>query len=83
MIRLIDLTGQITCDETDKTFLFAWFNTVTDTFMNFNDSQIWYSWENFELDFRFEEIECGKTYEFERFREIFDGYMESKKVSKK
>ena len=48
MIRFIDLTGQI-AGEPDR--YFAWFDTITDTFIEYNGYQIWDSWKDFEEDF--------------------------------
>jgi len=49
MIRFIDLGDQITCDGTKE---FAWFDTVTDKFLEFNDTHVWGSWDEFDQDLR-------------------------------
>ena len=48
MIRFINLTGQIFIDDDEPHF--AWYNTITDEFMEFNSSQDWHSWDEFEED---------------------------------
>lgn len=35
MVRFIDLSGQIYCDDTNETRSFAFFNTIKDEFMTF------------------------------------------------
>ena len=50
MIRFIDLGDQILLLEGHKEF--AWFDTVTDTFEEFNGNQTWDNWEDFEEDHR-------------------------------
>ena len=47
MIRFINLTGQIFIDDEPH---FAWFDTITDEFMEFNDSQDWHTWDEFVDD---------------------------------
>lgn len=49
MIRFIDLGDQIL--EGEK--MFAWYNTVTDTFEEYSGNQRWSSWEEFKEDFAF------------------------------
>ena len=49
MIRFINLTGQILID--DDELHFAWFDTITDEFMQFSGSQAWHSWEDFKRDY--------------------------------
>ena len=48
MIRFINLTGQILIDDDEPHF--AWFDTITNEFKKFNDSQDWHSWDEFEED---------------------------------
>jgi len=48
MIRFINLTGQILID--DPEVYFAWFDTIVSRFMEFNDSQYWNTWKEFEQD---------------------------------
>ena len=49
MIRFINLTGQIFID--DDELYFAWYDTVTDTFLTFSGIQTWDSWEDFVRDY--------------------------------
>ncbi len=49
MIRFINLTGQIFVID-DPIPHFAWFDTIIDQFMEFNDSQDWHTWEEFKGD---------------------------------
>ena len=48
MIRFIDLTDQILDDE----FCFAWYDTVIDEFIEIGDVFVWYSWSEFEFDYK-------------------------------
>ncbi len=48
MIRFINLTGQIFIDDPEVNF--AWYDTVTSEFMEFNSSQDWNTWKEFEQD---------------------------------
>jgi len=66
MIRFIDLTDQILEDE----FCFAWFNTVTDTFIELGSEQVWHSWNEFEKDYLNLPNNWG-TYKLDRFRGLF------------
>ena len=50
MIRFIDLGDQILEGEPE----FAWYTTITDTFIEIGGNQTWYSWKDFEEDFRTE-----------------------------
>ena len=73
MIRFIDLTGQIFLDD-DR--YFAWFDTVTDTFVNVNGSQFWDNWAEFEHDFREDEKQVlipniGYSWSIERFSNLY------------
>jgi len=47
MIRYIDIGDQIMEDSSQ----FAWFDTVIDRFLMFNDSHTWETWGEFEDDF--------------------------------
>lgn len=47
MIRFINLTGQIAVDDD---FEFAWYDTITDRFMEYGESQTWDSFKEFESD---------------------------------
>jgi hypothetical protein len=47
---------------------FAWFDTVTDTFITLCGDQVWASWSEFETDF----IHDGThTYDIRRFLRLF------------
>jgi hypothetical protein len=50
MMRFIDLGKQIAVDESDPDWdrEFAFFNTINDHFLEFDDEQVWDSWEQFE-----------------------------------
>lgn len=48
MIRFIDLTDQIL----DDTFLFAWYDTVRDEFVEIGNVFVWDSWSDFEFDYK-------------------------------
>lgn len=73
MIRFIDLTGQI-----DDEFQFAWWNTIVDKFLEFDQAQTWYSWEDFEADFRHEERGYVHEDYLERLRALFPKKPKSK-----
>ena len=51
MIRFIDLGDQILEGQKE----FAWFDTVTDTFEEFNGNQAWETWEDFAEDYLVDE----------------------------
>jgi hypothetical protein len=52
MIRFIDLGKQIAVDETDPEWprQFAFYDTVDDTFVSFDGTEVWDSWGEFESD---------------------------------
>jgi hypothetical protein len=54
MMRFIDLGKQIAVDESDPDWNreFAFFNTINDHFLEFDDEQVWDSWESFEESVR-------------------------------
>ncbi len=54
MIRFINLTGQIMLDDAPY---FAWYDTVTDTFMTFSGFQTWDCWHDFVEDYDGNELE--------------------------
>ena len=64
MIRFIDLKGQIHFDDDPQ---FAWFNTVTDEFMEFDYQQTFDTWEEFEECYR----RSPSGYPLERFKKLF------------
>ena len=49
MIRYIDLTGQILLDDTPS---FAFFNTVTDTFISFDGECVFHNVSDFNNSFQ-------------------------------
>ena len=63
MLRFIDLKNQITPYEKE----FAWFDTVTDTFLELNGSQFWSSWNEFLEDLS-EDIDWLQ--DLERFKRL-------------
>jgi len=48
VIRFIDLGDQIL----EGTREFAWWDTITDEFLEFSGDQAWETWKDFEFDFR-------------------------------
>ena len=47
MIRFIDLTNQIV----EGKFAFAWFDTETRKFLSLSRHQVWYTWEDFKMEY--------------------------------
>ncbi len=59
MIRFIDLKGQMYFSKQYKTDpCFAFYDTIVDRFMNFCDSEIWDTWEEFQEAYR-QTSPCG------------------------
>ena len=56
MIRFIDLTNQILtpCDDDDKNYEFAFYNTVNDRFIDLCGNQTWHTVKDFLDDFALE-----------------------------
>ena len=54
MIRFINLTGQVFPD--DDTY-FAWYDTITSTFMTFTGCQTWDCWGDFVEDYDGDDLE--------------------------
>ena len=52
MIRFVDLGKQIGGDDEDWDREFAFYNTVSDRFINFGGSQIWATVSDFESDYK-------------------------------
>ncbi len=75
MIRFIDLGDQILEGQRE----FAWWDTITDQFLEFSTSQRWENWKEFEVDFRLhfpttEQVVSGDTPradKLERFKRLF------------
>lgn len=70
MIRFIDLQEQIYCDGTQT---FAWYDTVTSQFLEFNCSNYWETWDDFEDDYYIEEGfgNIPGSWPIERFFRLF------------
>jgi len=66
MIRFIDLGEQIL--EGQKSF--AWFDTITDTFIEYDGYQTWDSWEDFAYSYHQEKV-YSKFRPLERFKKLF------------
>ena len=45
MIRYVDMSDALEIDGA-----FAWFDTVTDTFISFAGMEVWYKWDDFADD---------------------------------
>lgn len=67
MIIFIDLGEQI-LEGYNKHF--AWFDTITDTFEEYNGSQVWESWEEFEEDFN-ADPNHSEMKPLERYKSLF------------
>ena len=69
MIRFVDMTDAL---ELDGERAFAWFDTVTDTFMEFVGEEIWHSWASFAVDWEEDRLSrANPKSEIERFRRLF------------
>lgn len=64
MIRFIDIGDQIM----DECQAFAWYDTVTDSFIECSSDQVWDSWEEFVVS---HEWEPNPRPPLERFRSLF------------
>ena len=62
MIRFVDMSDALEIEGS-----FAWFDTVTDTFISFDTVQIWYDWSDFVADWE----EDPKRRALERFERLF------------
>jgi len=74
MIRFIDLGNQIYPYNTDRdSFMFAWWNTVTDNFEAFNYNEAWETLEEFEYDFYEDDtyLYIEGIHDIERYRSLF------------
>jgi len=69
VLRFINLTGQIT----EGDFEFAWYDTVTDRFLEFCGSQTWDSWDDFVSDYSPDE-----TFPLSRFESLFQPTLKEK-----
>lgn len=64
MIRFIEIGRQIfplPLDDDEPINQFAWFDTITDTFMEFSGDQVWETWEEFEESFKCEEFPSDRV----------------------
>lgn len=52
MIRFIDLGKQIGVDDETWFRQFAFFNTVPNRFIEYNSTQVWECWKDFETDYK-------------------------------
>ena len=74
MTRFVDLGDQITCDGRKQ---FAWFDTVTDTFIEICGTHVWESWKDFAEDHYIEYGELkgekgkGTIKDIESFKRLF------------
>ena len=66
MIRYVPISKEI--DVMPETDCFAWFDTVTDTFVTLCGDQVWTTWSEFETDFQHD---ATHKYYLERFRRLF------------
>ncbi len=70
MIRYIDIGDQIMEDSSQ----FAWWDTVVDRVLMFDDSQVWDTWKEFKTDFYLADCTddlTGKVYELARFKRLY------------
>lgn len=79
MIRFIDLRGQVYNDDDlpkeKQKMIFAFFDTCTDLFIDFNGSYVWESRADFVWDYR---KEVKEKHEFERFDSKIQVYIKCK-----
>ena len=71
MIRFIRIGNQISLIDDKGWHDFAWFNTITDTFMEFNGEQVWNSWDSFAEDYSEDIPQNEEVYSLERFKGLF------------
>lgn len=68
MIRLVNISAE---DEvTTGGYCFAWFDTVTEKFLEYCGTQVWETWNEFEQDW-IEDV--SHTPPIERFKTLFYG----------
>lgn len=67
MIRFIDLKDQIIEDYP----AFAWYDTVTDTFENFNGSESWETWSKFQNDYLAHDEYIPESHPLGRYKRLF------------
>lgn len=64
MIRFVNIKDQIT----EGAIEFAWYDTVTDRFISFDDRQVFESWDDFVDCFN---VEINNDYPLKRFEGLF------------
>jgi len=66
MIRIVNISkdDQVIADRD----CFAWFDTITDEFIDFSDNSVWASWGDFMDDFN----DDDKGYSASRFSGLYD-----------
>ena len=71
MIRICNLSGQITLEDND--FWFAFFDTITDKFLELDQEQVWSSWQDFEKDYKnhYQDIGFPESRPLSRFKSLF------------
>ena len=73
LIRFVDMSEALELEDRQA---FAWFDTVTDTFLSFDTVEVWYDWSDFVADW---EEEPGRP--LERFKALFPkGWMYARGV---
>lgn len=70
MIRFLDLQGQMYLDDIRT---FTWYDTITNTFLEFAYSNYWHGWEEFEKDYHYEQKQGNipELWPLERFVRLF------------
>ncbi len=66
MIIFIDLEERV-CEGIR---VFSWFNTITDTFFEFDGNQTWENWDDFAQSYFAEKIH-SELYPLSRFKSLF------------
>ena len=64
MIRFIDLRHHLD----DISAQFAWWDTITDKFLEYDGNMAWWCWNNFEHDYHIAKRE--QDYDLERFKSL-------------
>ena len=75
MIRFVDMSDAL---ELEDRSAFAWFDTVTDTFLSFDTVEVWHDWSDFVADW---EQDPRHDRPIERFKALFPkGWMYARGV---
>ena len=77
MKRFVNLGSQLWTDD-EEPDQFAWYCTVVDRFENFNDCEVWDTWELFKKDFQREHSLMGVdssviAKKLMRYKKLFKG----------